>query len=646
MRTIRRLYFYAVALVSLEVVVWGAVNLLRTVINSQTLVGVSNLLATGLSLVLVGLPVFLLHWGVIQREALRDMEERTSRVRAVFLYAALASLLVPVVYALLALINRPLMHLVGESSRAALFGSQQSASDNLIAIAINLVAAYYYYRILQQDWRNAPRPNFLADSRRLYRYLWLLFGLLLVVSGTHGILRYILYFPEAAKNYTALSLGNGLTLALVGVPLWVFTWSVIQSIQKDEAEGLSLLRLGVLYLLSLIGVVTVLTNTGLVLASALRWALGESNTITRFLNGNGIGISIAIPMGVLWAYYGGYLNREVRARRDRPARDGLRRLYQYILALIGLVAAFTGLELLLGYLVDTLLARVLVGSLRAQLAGGLAALTVGLALWLRIWQGLQREAFARPAAGDTTAGDHARRSVIRKAYLYLVIFVSVVCGMIFAAQIIYQVVRAMLGTPNPELGLDVARLARWLFLFLLLLVYHGWALRQDGKLAHQALASQHAAFPVLILQGADESFALEVTNLLQRKLPRLPVAVHPVATGIPPDEFSGAKAVVIPSDLALNPPEALRLWLNGYDGRRIVVPQEDATWHWLGMPARSQRELAEETIFALRQMAEGQVVRPAPTSNPWMIIGYILAGLFGLQLLFVLISLGVSLVAR
>ena len=39
MRTIRRLYFYAVALVSLEVVVWGVIGLARTVLAANLVGG-------------------------------------------------------------------------------------------------------------------------------------------------------------------------------------------------------------------------------------------------------------------------------------------------------------------------------------------------------------------------------------------------------------------------------------------------------------------------------------------------------------------------------------------------------------------------------------------------------------------------------
>ena len=44
MKTVRRLYFYSVALISLEVVLWGLINLLRSIID-QTVGGGAEALA-------------------------------------------------------------------------------------------------------------------------------------------------------------------------------------------------------------------------------------------------------------------------------------------------------------------------------------------------------------------------------------------------------------------------------------------------------------------------------------------------------------------------------------------------------------------------------------------------------------------------
>jgi hypothetical protein len=58
MKTIRRLYFYAVALISLEVVLWGLIGLLRSIVG-QVINDSAQALAQALSLILVGVPIFL-----------------------------------------------------------------------------------------------------------------------------------------------------------------------------------------------------------------------------------------------------------------------------------------------------------------------------------------------------------------------------------------------------------------------------------------------------------------------------------------------------------------------------------------------------------------------------------------------------------
>ena len=112
MRTIRRLYFYLVTLISLEVVIWGLVNLLRTTVDLLPGKGGTSLLSSGLSLVLVGLPIGLLHWHFAQGEALKDEDERATRIRALFFYALRAAILVPVVQSLLAIFSRTLLQLL------------------------------------------------------------------------------------------------------------------------------------------------------------------------------------------------------------------------------------------------------------------------------------------------------------------------------------------------------------------------------------------------------------------------------------------------------------------------------------------------------------------------------------------------------
>src|SRR5512147_2956498 len=94
MRTVRRLYFYLVTFIALEMVIWGTISLAQTLLEEPA-GGAANVLSSGLALVLVGVPVFLLHGAVVQRDAARDPEERANRLRAIFFYAVRLATQVP-----------------------------------------------------------------------------------------------------------------------------------------------------------------------------------------------------------------------------------------------------------------------------------------------------------------------------------------------------------------------------------------------------------------------------------------------------------------------------------------------------------------------------------------------------------------------
>ncbi len=647
MSTVRRLYFYALALISAEVIIWGAINLLRTVIT-RGLIGGGSLLATGLSLVLVGVPIFWLHWRTVQRDAQREPEEAASRIRAVFFYAALLATLLPIVYAILALIDRWLTTLLGLPVSGARFGGGGTALDNLIAVLVNALAFAYFWYILRGDWQANLPENFLADARRLYRYLWVAFGLTLTVGGVFSLLEFL--FSSLGSNYIPETLAVGIALAVVGAPLWAYFWWAVQSALVEPAERRSLLRLVVLYLISLSGVIGVLTAAGQVVNALLRWLLGEPNTLASFFRDNAGSLGAAIPLGVMWWYYGGILNREVAAMPDQPRREALGRLYNYILALLGLAVTFAGLLNLVDFLTQLVISQAqVVGSLRGMLSGAVAALLIGLPLWLTPWRKMQGE-----AARSDDAGDHARRSVLRKAYLYLVLFLLVVGAMGFTGTLLYTLLDALFGGATADLTLIVSRQVLSLAIVIALLVYHWRALRQDGRLAQQTLGNLHAAFPTLVLLEADSSadgstngsagaaFGDALVQSLARAAPRLPLALHPVERGAPDEVMLGAKAVLLPVGVALKPPEALRLWLEEYHGRRMLIPLPTEGWFWLGQSEKRSQDLARETAQAIRQMAEGEAVRQGAPNNPWAIAGYVLGGVFGLLLLVLVFSMMVS----
>jgi hypothetical protein len=634
MRTIRRLYVYLVSFISLEVVVWGLIGLVRSVIGGEKIGSGVSQLASALSLIAVGVPVFLLHWWLAQRTIGND-EERFSRLRAVFLYAVLLATLIPMAQNVLALINRSWLGIFNLSERMAFIGQGQSWIDNLIGLLVNGIIAAYFFNVVRKDWAATPSGDAFVETRRTFRYIWVIYGLAMVVGGVQQVLHYILNLGETVGGGPGANLANGLALLVIGTPLWIYAWRYIQQTLIEQAEARSTLRLVVLYVLSLIGVGGVLVPAGLFLDVVLQALLGEATTLSKFLTEISDSLSVAIPFGGVWAYYGRTLSMEVAELPDTPRRSGLRRLYYYILAFTGLVTSFLGLNTLVSFIIDSLLDVTAWGdTLRNRLSGAISTLVVGIPLWIFTWRPMITE-----ASQWGESGDHARRSLVRKVYLYLALFTGVLGVMGSAGSLIFQLLSKLLGDPPDNFDRASLILSGLLVLFIALLIYHWVVLRADSRLAERSLAACHEAYPVLVLVPEIGDFSGEMISILQRELPSLPVVVFTIDNGVPDETLSEAKAVIMPGDVAANPPEAIRLWLQGFDGVRLVAPTYSEGWLWTFGSGRSLSKLVQQTAKMVRYLAEGEAIPEIRETSPWMVVLYVFAGLVGIPLIISLFGL-------
>jgi hypothetical protein len=633
MRTIRRLYFYAVTLISLEVVLWGLIGLLRSIFSSE-LVDTANVLAQALALVLVGLPIFLFHWLWVQRTVAKDEEERNAGLRAIFFYGVLLGTFVPVVQNLLALINRPVLGISSISYERAFLGGFQTWQDNLIAIFINALVALYFWNTLKSAWESLNDYEAFSDVRRLYRYLWLFYSLLMTVFGAQQILRYVfsLSVPENLLGDVERALfANGLSLLLVGAPLWIYIWRICQDALSVPAERESNLRLGALYILALGGIITVLSAGGTLLDIVLRLAFGEAMEGYEFIRDIGGPISLGIPLAAVWAYYGGWLKHQISLDENPVRRAGKQRLYSYILSVLGLGAAFIGVTLLLSVIIDLVTSDAFWGNaLRSRLTGAIAALAVGLPLWLLTWRPLQVQALSE---GDM--GDHARRSIIRRSYLYLALFAGVIGGMATAVGLVYLVINTLLTREiDPDFLSQLLNLLQLLVLFVILLLYHLSKLRHDGTQAGQTLEARQRDFPVLVLDPGDEAFVKTITNAMSKYAPEVPVLVQPLDKRGKPED---AKAIILPASLALNPTPLLRKRLSAFDGKKIIVAEAVPGWVLTALTP-------EQAAQSARQAAEGDEVQLPSPSPIWKVVQIAAVVILGLQILFFLFVLGISVV--
>jgi hypothetical protein len=637
MKTVRRLYFYAVALISFEVVLWGLVGLIRSIVNPNLITDNAQALATALSLILVGIPFFLIHWLWAQRVSAREEEEKTATVRAVFLYGALLATLIPAVQNLLALLNRAFIGAARISYERALIGGTQSWPDNLIAIILNLLMAAYFWSILRAEWPTLTDTENFKDIRRIYRYLWMLYGLLMVVFGTQQILQFILQIPTDLIGTSGReTFVNATALLVVGTPIWFFAWRFIQDALPDPDESGSVLRLIILYLLALGGTITVLTAGGNILYDLLSRLFGENISNTDLLQNISGPLSLVIPFGVLWGYYGSWLNKQFESVSSIPRRSGMKRIYFYILSTIGLATTITGVLLLFMLIIDQLTNKnvdvIAADTVLKQLAAAISVIAVGLPLWLMTWRPMQAEALA-----DGESGGHARRSIVRKAYLYLVLFASVLGTMVPAGMIIFLLIQAALkGEVEKDFLNGILTALQALIVFVVLLAYHLMALRKDGAAQADVLEEKQSEFRVVVFDH-DEKFGEAVRSVFARQAPKLPVTVLKAGEAIPADVK--ANALVLSGSLVVNLPDHVEAWIRSFVGSRLIVNDDAAGVYWMN-------DFGQAALSA-QALAEGQDIRPrsaAKATPVWTYVAYVFAGLFACQLLIILLSLGISLV--
>jgi len=629
MKSIRRLYFYLVAFISIEVVVWGLVGLLRSIVN-QSVSGGADALAQALALILVGVPIFLVHWMWAQRVSAHDDEEKESTLRAVFLYAILIGTLIPVVQNLLSFIDRSLVQATGLGvARAFSAFRNQTIADNLIAIVMNLVVAAYFWNILRGEWGTLKGKENFSEIRRLYRYIWMLYGLLMTVFGAQQILRFLIYIPSDILGEMGREvIVNGVALLVIGTPLWVYSWRIIQDSLADPAEMGSNLRLGILYILALGGVITVVSTTAMVVNTLVTRIFGADWTAQFFVQQLGGPISIGVPLGMVWAYYGYWLNRHIEAIGDRVRQTGMKRIYNYILAFIGLVVSFIGVAMLLSFIIDmaTSKAFLMGDSNRSSLATAVALLVVGLPLWLMTWRPMQAEAFAQDESGD-----HARRSILRKTYLYIALFASVIGGMATAVGLVFQIIRVILtGDAGSDFVNQLLNLIQLLFLFVVVLIYHLNTLRADGASMADTLAEKQSVFSVLIVDSGN-GFVASVKTALVKSEAKMQVTV--TTPDKKPDGAYGA--VIVSGSLAIDAPD----WIQSFSGNRIIVQNEASDIVWA--------EDAGQAALSVQMLAEGQEVqKKKQTRSAWMVVVYVFAAIFAVELLFFLLAFGISLVTN
>lgn len=224
---------------------------------------------------------------------------------------------------------------------------------------------------------------------------------------------------------------RGAVLLVVGAPVWFLYW--VRTASHSQRNHLWLAYV----LLPGVGggLITAVVSASTVLYDVLVWLVGhpEATEASRHFQGTPGGVAAAVVGVILWWYHHAVL-REAQA----DTRTEVLRIYEYLMAGIGLVAAAVGLTMLLVALVEALTgATVLVGSAAVNtLITAATLLVVGGPVWWLYWSRVQAAARQAPEV------EHA--SPTRRIYLFVLFGIAGIAAVVALLVGVYFVVEDVL----------------------------------------------------------------------------------------------------------------------------------------------------------------------------------------------------------
>lgn len=600
----RRVYVYLVSLISFGVAVFAVISLLQKLLLPNYFRSGDDA-ALQIAILIIAVPVYAGHWRWGERRVAKDGEERGAVLRRVYLYVVIGGAVA------LAALNayEMLERVLGMDEQ------WQAIAYHSIPIAVAAVVWFYHRQLLHADQAEYPDTGMLGVVHRTYLYLFAAAGLVMTSRATVELLRWVLsalgdFLLDAGA--LGVHLQSVIPQSMVGLVLWLVYWLMAQRLfQTGQAEERrSVLRKFYLYAAIFAGVAGGVSAAALVLSGIFRAWLGLP------IDGD-IRNSLAwiIMFAALWFYHSQVLAEDARAADHTAQQAEIRRIYLYLLAGIGLVALLIGLigdiSTLL-YVVD----EGMTDTYRELLAYFSAALVAGLPVWVLAWRLAQQEASLQ----DKT-GSQARDSLVRKIYLYLFLFVSMILVLGSAIFVVYRLLQWLLFGESLTL-IDIAIPLTIATVQTGVWFYHLATLRTDQALTAQDEVRQLSDLQLALIDDANSPLMEAIASRLRKAAPGLdvvPIQAH-ASDGLRVEDkhmleaqLQRAEVIVAPWTLYLkqdaSSSSAWLVDLANHPAQKIVLPDTGQRWHWVGMDPLSPDDAADETLTMLKRIVSGEEIK-------------------------------------
>jgi len=479
----RRLYIYIVAAASFGMVLIGLINLGTTALNqllnaTPPYSNVRDAYAGFGAVILVGLPVWGIHWWIAQRLAHRNADERASAIRRLYLYVVLAATGIAIAVYLRRLIEDAVGFVLGTSSDGA------AISRALWAVLVLTAFWLYHFRTADVDRSNVGESGVAATLRRWYAYGLLFLGLAFLLFGARNLLQqiWVLLVDRGQVIAPGGLVPTALATMLTGVLIWGFhsQWTSSAPIAQDDQR--STLR-AVQRFLTLTGCVALaLFGASQLLYYALARLLGiehPGGVTTSIVVAIASPAATVIVFGLAWLWIQRQLAADAGAT-EASRQAGVRHLYTHLVAFLALATLAIGAAGILWTLSDQILNSLLHHSTsewRDKISLFVTLVLVGAPMWFTHWR-------QSPPLDE-------RHTLSRRLYLYATLLGSVLAALISGAIFVYRLLALVLGTSDAASGAPVIDMGRAMSVILVAAaigLYHWRVLRSDSA-ARPAIAS-------------------------------------------------------------------------------------------------------------------------------------------------------------
>lgn len=388
---VRRFFQYLLLYGLLVVSAVGLSGLLARVLGTSELISSGTDLARGLTFTIIGVPLYLLVAASVRRNLVRDDKEARSLGWAFYVTVSALTALVVSMFALYQMLTW-LMAL--------------EPYDGLALARLLVWGAVWVVHWLAEARFSPP------GRRRLHHLAGSAIGLVAGAIGAAGLLAASLRTLIGTTGEGVVFGGQnpileGAAVLVVGGIVWFLYW--VRAASTEEHTPLWIgygLLAGVAA-----GLIAAITAASTVLYDILVWLIGQPAADDPAVHFNGFpaALATAVVGMTVWWYHHAVLEEAAAGERTEA-----RRIYEYLMAGVGLLTAAAGVATVLVAFVEAVAGGSAISVGQSAINTLLAAVTmlvVGAPVWWTYWRGIERHADVDPEA--------ERGSLTRRIYLFI-----------------------------------------------------------------------------------------------------------------------------------------------------------------------------------------------------------------------------------